>query len=327
MIHVGIDISKMTLDVCMNNKSFKCKNTQSGINRLIQRLPEDVFVIFESTGPYGKLLYKLLCEAGKLCCCANPLNVRRFAQGSLNRFFKNDPSDAEVLAEYGRQVNPQPTQFSNDTQIELEELMFIRDALMKQERAMKNRTEIPFVSKDAERALQRTITDIQKRIKSVHAKIDQFIQKHAIYKQKKELLETIVGVGPITSVALLAYCPELGMLTKKEVASLAGLAPRTKQSGKMRSKEHIGGGRKKLRNSLYMSAISSKKFDSVMRRFYQSLIERGKPSKVALTAVMRKLIIYANSVLRSGFAFEIRDTQSHAKQRLDIAHSMSQPAA
>jgi len=181
--------------------------------------------------------------------------------------------------------------------------------------------------KDAEKTLQRTIADVQKRIKSVHEKIDQFIQKHETYKQKKELLETIVGVGPITSVALLAYCPELGMLTSKEAASLAGLSPRTKQSGKMKSKEHIGGCRKKLRNSLYMSAISSKKADSVMHRFYQSLIERGKPSKVALTPVMRKLIIYANSVLRSGFAFERRDTQAHAKQHLDTAHSVLQTSA
>ena len=148
----------------------------------IQKLPKDAFVIFEATGSYGKQLHKLLCDAGISCCCANPLNVKRFAQGSLNRYFKNDPSDAQVLAEYGRQVDPKPTQFSNNVQLELEELMYVRDALMKQERAMKNRTEMPLISKDAHKILQRTIADIQKSIKAIHGKIALFLQKHEEYK-------------------------------------------------------------------------------------------------------------------------------------------------
>lgn len=205
--------------------------------------------------------------------------------------------------------------------------MYVREALMKQERVMKNRTELPLVSKDAHKVLQRIITDSQKSIRAIHGKIDLFFQKHEDYKEKKDLLETILGFGPVSSVALLAYCPELDTITDKEVASLAGLAPRTKQSGKMRSKESIGSGRKRLRHSLYMAALSAKRFNPVMHQLYTRLVQRGKPAKVALTAVMRKMIIYANSTLRSGLTFKIRDLQLHTKQKLDVAHSTFQPAA
>ena len=305
IVPVGIDISKLTLDVFMNNKHVKLSNTQVGIDALKRKLPEGAFVIFESSGAYTKLLYKTLSDAGVLVCCANPLFVRRFAQG-YGLLAKTDKIDAKLLALYGEKVNPKPTQFMNDIQLELNELMYVREAAMKDYRAAKNRLEMPFCSAFALKAQEKLVEILQNHLNSISDEIDLFMKRNADYEHKAKLLQTIPSIDPITAVALLAYCPELGTLKHKEIVALAGLAPKTCQSGTMRWRERISGGRKRLRTALYMSALSIIRQKSGLYDLYAHLTQNKKPGKLALTAVMRKLLIQANAVLQRGTGFEKR---------------------
>lgn len=298
MICVGIDISKSNLDVSINNKHKKFSNTVRGIEALIKLLPEGAYVIFESTGAYTKMLYKILCDHGIRVCCANPLYVRRFAQ-SYKMLAKTDKIDAKILALYGEKLEPEPTQFLAETALELNEYSYVREGLMKVIRALKNRLEMPFIAQSAEAALQHSIAALEVELKSIQQSIDAFTNRHDNYAWKVEILTSIPGFGDITAQAILSYCPELGTLNQKQTAALSGLAPRTNQSGKMRGQESIGGGRKRLRNAVYMGAWSAVRCDPKMKALYQGLVQRGKKPKVAITAVMRKLLSLANTLIKN----------------------------
>lgn len=312
MIHVGIDISKATLDIFSEDKHKKLANTRAGINALIKYLPKDAYVIFEASGAYTKLLYKTLSDAGIRTCCANPLFVRRFAQG-FGLLAKTDKIDAKVLALYGEKVNPEPTSFMNDVQLELTELMYVRESAMKDYRAAKNRLEMPFCSKFALKEQEKFIKVLLKHVGKINDEIDLFIKRNTDYERKSKLLQTISGIGSTTAQALLTYCPELGALTHKEIVALAGLAPKTCQSGTMRFSERIGGGRNRLRQALYFPALVVIKGDSELHDFYVHLTQNKKPGRLAVTAVMRKILIQANAVLKRGTGFEKRGKQNHIK--------------
>ena len=312
MIHVGIDILKATLDIFSENKYKKLANTRIGISALIKYLPKDAYVIFEASGAYTKLLYKTLSEAGIRTCCANPLFIRRFAQG-FGVLAKTDEIDAKTLALYGEKVNPEPTSFMNDVQLEFTELMYVRESAMKDYRAAKNRLEMPFCSKFALKEQEKIIKVLLKHINTINNEIDLFMKRNPDYERKSKLLQTIPGIGALTAQALLAYCPELGSLTHKEIIALAGLAPKTCQSGQMKYRERIGGGRSRLRQALYFPALVVIKGDSELHDFYVHLTKNKKPGRLAVIAVMRKILIQANAVLKRGTGFEKRGKQHHIK--------------
>jgi transposase len=279
MIHVGIDISKATLDIFSEDKHKKLANTPAGINTLIKHLPKDAYVIFEASGAYTKLLYKTLSNAGIRTCCANPLFVRRFSQG-FGLLAKTDKIDAKILALYSEKVNPEPTTFMNDVQLELTELMYVRESAMKDCRAARNRLEMPFCSKFAFKEQEKFIKVLLKHVGKINDEIDLFMKRNPDYERKSKLLQTISGIGPATAQALLTYCPELGSLTHKEIVALAGLAPKTCQSGTMRYRERIGGGRNRLRQSLYFPALVVIKGNSELHDFYVHLTQNKKPGRL-----------------------------------------------
>lgn len=307
MITIGIDVSKAKLDVFFSHMPYKknetFSNTPQGIEAIIRRLPETAFVIFESTGPYSKLLYKTLCDKGIRCCCSNPFKVLRFAQG-MGRHAKTDKIDARILAEYGNKAEPNATQFKSDKDLELSELVSARDVLMHDIRANKNRLEIEFSSDIVNKTYLDIIKKLEEELGKICKAIDDFMKQNEEHAKKKELLETIPGIGPISAVAILAYGPEIGTMSEKQFAALAGLAPRTKQSGSTLMRDHIGGGRPNLRKTLYMPALSAIKCDPEMKKFYDRLKAKGKPFKVAITAVMRKMSGFANSVIKRQVNFE-----------------------
>lgn len=307
MVTTGIDVSKAKLDVffghMLHKKNETFSNTPQGIEAIIRRLPDNAFVIFESTGPYSKLLYKTLCDKGIKCCCANPYQVLRFAQG-MGRHAKTDKIDAKILAEYGNKAEPAPTQFKSDQDLELYELVNTRDVLMHDIRANKNRLEIEFSSDIVNTTYLDIIKKLEEELGKICKAIDDFMKQNEEYAKKKELLETIPGIGPISAVAILAYAPEIGTMSEKQFSALAGLAPRTKQSGSMRMYDHIGGGRSNLRKTFYMPALVAIKCDPEMRKFYDRLNAKGKPFKVAITAVMRKMSGFTNSVIKRQVSFE-----------------------
>lgn len=324
MIHVGGDISKLKIDVCygtqMTDKKMKKQqfasfaNTVAGIDKLCASLPEDAFVVFESTGPYSKLLYKTLCDRKISCACMNPYRVAQFLR-SCGRSAKTDQADAFGLTFFGERMQPKPTQFGNEKDVKLQEMVRARDVLMKDIRSYKNRLEVPYASDEVNIVFQNMIDSLEAQLKIISIKIDEFIAQDAEYARKTELLQTIPGIGSSTSIAALAHCPEAGTLSAKQIGSLAGVVPRTKQSGTTYVKEHIGGGRKQFRSALYMSALVAVRCDAEMHAMYQGLISRGKPKKVALTAVIRHLSILANAVLKRGFGYEKRgELPSHKKK-------------
>lgn len=307
MITTGIDVSKAKLDVFFSHMPYKkhetFSNTPQGIEAIVRRLPENAFVIFESTGPYSKLLYKTLCEKGIKCCCANPYQVLRFAQG-MGRHAKTDKIDARILAEYGDKAEPEPTQFKSDKDLELYELVSTRDVLMHDIRAHKNRLEIEFSSDKVNQVYLDIIKKLEEELSKIYQAIDDFMKQNEKYAKKKEQLETIPGIGSISAAAILAYGPEIGTVSGKQFSALIGLAPRTKQSGSTLMHDHIGGGRPALRKAWYMPALSAIKCNPEMRKFYDKLKAKGKSSKVAIVAVMRKMSGYANSVIKRQVNFE-----------------------
>lgn len=316
MIYAGIDVAKLKLDVCFDAKAMQTTkkkkfavfpNTQEGIDALCEQLGENRFVVFESTGPYSKLLYKRLCEKQIPCRCENPYRVLQFMRAT-GRQSKTDKTDAEGLSLYGYKMEPEPSQFLNETDLKLNELVHAREVIIKDIRAYKNRTDVPYASEAVNKVYADLIDVLEQKLKEINQKINEFMLEEKKHKERLDLLTTIPGIGPITGATLLAYCPELGTLGDKQVGALAGLATCTRQSGTTYMRGHIGGGRKRLRNALFMCTLVAVRCDPEIRAFYERLKGQGKPFKVAITAVMRKLLIRANSVLKRRVSYQVRGT-------------------
>ena len=317
MICVGVDIAKSKFDVCFDahqvqyakqKKKFAIfPNTEEGVEDFCAQLPEDAFVVFESTGRYSKLLYKTLCIKGILCCCVNPHRVLQFSR-AMGRNAKTDKTDAETQALYGEKIQPKQTCFMNEKDEELRELARSREVLLEDLRRYKNRLEIPYVSEAVNKMYADVIDYLEQQIKTVNQQINEFMERNPEHAGKRDRLVTIKGVGAITATSFLAHCPELGTLSRQEIGALSGTAPHTKQSGTTYMKEHIHGGRPELRRSLYMSAQIAVRYDPEIKTLYERHISKGKPPKVAITAVMRKLLIRANSILKRRVDYEVRGT-------------------
>lgn len=315
MIYVGIDVAKLKLDVCFDahqvqkakqKKKFEVfPNTDEGIDDLCLRLPKDAFVIFESTGPYSKLLYKKLCEKEIRCCCANPYQVLQFVRATGKRT-KTDKVDAHSLALYGEKMEPKQTQFAGEKNVELQELVRAREVLMDEIRAHKNRTDVPYVSDYVNKLYSDLIESLEEKLKQINQKINEFMLENDEFSEKLERLCTLKGVACTIAASLLAYCPELGTLSSKQVGALAGVVPYTKESGTTYMQEHIGGGRPRFRRALYMAAQVAVRYDPEMHAVYNRLITKGKTHKIAIVAVMRRLADRANSILKRRVNYEVR---------------------
>lgn len=315
MIYTGIDVAKLKLDVCFDASAIQYAkkkkkfdvfpNTKEGIDELYERLSEDVFVVFESTGPYSKLLYKSLCDKGIRCCCANPYYVSQFVR-SMGRRAKTDKADAEALALYGERMQPKQTFFMNEKDVELQELVRAREVYLDAIRANKNRIDVPYVSDSVNISYAKTIDFLEQELKSMNQNIKYFMSQNQEHAQRLALMMTIPGIAFITGTSFLAYCPELGTLSDKQAGALAGVVSYSKQSGTTYMQEHIGGGRKRLRRNLYQSGQVSRRHDPEMYALYERLKSKGKASKLAITAVMRHLFIRVNSVLKRRVNYEVR---------------------
>lgn len=328
MIYVGVDVAKLKFDVCFDahqaqqakqKKKFATfLNTAEGIEAFCEQLPEDAFVIFESTGRYSKLLYKTLCIKEIPCCCVNPHRVLQFAR-AMGRNAKTDKTDAETQSLYGDKMQPKQTHFTNEKDEELRELIRTRDVFIENLRQYKNRMEVPYVSAAVNKMYANTIDYFEEQVKAVNQQINEFMVRNPEYAEKRDRLTTIKGVAAITATSLLAHCPELGTLSRQQVGAISGTAPCTKQSGTTYIKEHIQGGRHELRRTLYMSAQVARRHDPEMYGLYERLVSKGKPPKVAITAVMRKLLIRANSILKRRVDYEIRGTLPPKEKKLKKA--------
>lgn len=299
---IGIDVSKDTLDVCRlpDHTHHRFANDRVGICALIRWIgatPVDR-IVFEATGAYHRVLERSLSDTGLPLCKVNPWQARRFAEARGTRA-KTDKIDAAMLAAYGAMLRPKPHEARSQTLVTLGELTMARRALVKDRTATKNRLHVLTATLLRRQATQR-LKQIELHIKAIDSQCREIIEADPTLRSRHRVLTSIPGLGDITIVTLLAEMPELGSMDKRRAASLAGLAPTTRQSGKWKGKSFIQGGRAKLRQALYMPALVAIRFNPVLKAKYRQLIEAGKPPKVAITAIMRKLITIANALVRDG---------------------------
>ena len=298
-ITIGVDISKAHLDVhhLLDGTSRRFDNSGKGFRALTKWLgkPPVARIVFEATGPYHRAFEAAMGERFPLVK-VNPLQARRFAEASGTRT-KTDEVDARMLARMGVSFDLDPKPVDSEYVRTLKDLYGTRTALIEEQTRWKNRGQVSTEAVNAHHAAAHPDW-LEKRIAQVVAEIETLIDQNPVAARIDEILQSIPGLGPITSTAILALMPELGTLDRKEAASLAGLAPFTRRSGRWEGKAHIQGGRWALRKALYMAALTAVRHNPDLKAKYDKLVAAGKPAKVALVAVMRKLIELANALVR-----------------------------
>jgi transposase len=304
LVYCGVDIAKLFLDVAIKNEKRRLANDATGHRQLIKWLKQVeglVQVVCEPSGGYERALVQALVRGQIKVSLVQANRVRQFARAS-GILAKTDRIDARVLCAFGAAMRPATLSASNLEQQQLRELESQRRHLtrllvMEQNRGAR-------LSESSVRTLnRRLIKQIQNQIEKVDLLIKTQIEKSQELLAKAQRLTAISGVGARTAALLLAQMPELGQLNRREVAALVGVAPFNRDSGKLRAKRTIYGGRRPVRHGLYMAALVAARHNPVLRVFYLRLRSAGKPAKVALTAAMRKLLIALNSALKPELSY------------------------
>lgn len=300
-VFVGIDVSKAKLDVRIHDQkdSWQFHNDAEGIGALIEFLQHlsPILITVEASGGYEAVMVAEVSTAHLPVAVVNPTRVRRFAD-SLGQLAKTDRIDAGVIAHFGSVVCPPVRTLQSEEEEYLAGLVDRRHQVIVMLTAEKNRLHTSPLR--LRPGVQDHVDWLQSELKELEDEIGRLIRNSPLWCEKEAILRSVPGVGPITAATLLADLPELGTLNRQKIAALAGLAPFNKDSGPKRGKRRIFGGRASVRRTLYMSTLVATRFNPVIRRFYENLIRRGKPTKVALTACMRKLLVILNAMLRTG---------------------------
>jgi transposase len=299
-IFVGIDVSKDRLDVHVrpSREAFAVTRDSKGLEELIDRLralaPQ--LIAIEATGGFETIAAAALASAALPLAIVNPAQVRHFAQ-AVGKRAKTDPLDAEVIAHFAEAVKPPVRPIPDEQARLLAELVARRRQIIEMivaERQREKRAAIVRVRK----GILRHLRMLEKELLDVDKDIGALVRGSPAWRKKEELMITVPGVGNTLARTFLAELPELGRLNRREIASLAGLAPFTRQSGRWKGKSMIGGGRASLRAALYMAALSAIRCNRSLRVFYQRLLSAGKPKMVGLIAVARKILVILNAMLR-----------------------------
>jgi transposase len=303
--YVGVDIAKERFDVKFlpEDRLQTFPNNPQGIQALLDQLKAlpGCRVIVEATGRYERRLVAELVNAGHRVAVVNPRHVRHFAR-ALGQLAKTDRIDAHVLALFGQRMQPRETEKVSEKQRELQQLVVRRRQVISLRTAESNRLE-QTTSKLASKGIRKLLALLDQQRAQLDAEIAKLVQSDDDWKAKDQIIQSVPGVGPVTSSSLLAELPELGRLNRQQIAALAGLAPFNHDSGKLKGKRAIAAGRRTVRSALYMAALSARRSNPVLRRFAQRLERAGKRFKVVLTACMRKLLITLNSMLRNNTAW------------------------
>jgi transposase len=300
-ITVGIDVSKARLDVFVHPSggSFAVGNDEAGVEALAERLGRLdglMGIGIEASGRYERLAVAELAAAGLPIVVLNPAQVRHYGQ-AIGQRAKTDPIDARLIALFVEAVRPQVRPMVDEQTQELAALMARRRQLvgMLATERMRRQQAAPGVVRTS---LARIVTTLEDDLKELDRHIDTTVRGTPVWRDKENLLASVPGIGKTIARTLLAELPELGRLTPKEVAALAGLAPYTRQSGKWRGKSFIGGGRTAVRTALFMGALVAARYNPILKAFRNRLVAAGKPKLVALIATARKLLVILNAILR-----------------------------
>ncbi|TAU62174.1 IS110 family transposase [Rhizobium ruizarguesonis] len=301
-IVVGIDVSKERLDVAIlpQEEVFAVGNDHAGIDELAERLKGigvDAIAL-EATGGFEMLAVAGLSAAGLTVLVVNPAQVRAYAH-AIGRRAKTDPIDAAVIAAFVLATKPEIRPLRDAETQALSELVARRRQIVQMIVAEENRLRMA-LAKQAQKSIKRLLTALRRELESLDADLDSHIRKSPVWRVREALLTSVPGVGATTARTLLAELPELGSLDRRQIASLAGLAPWTRQSGKWKGKSFIGGGRSKVRAVLFMAALVASRYNPDLKAFRDRLVAAGKPKIVATVATMRKLLTILNAIIRDG---------------------------
>ena len=302
--YVGLDVAKAELVVHLrpSDTGWAVPNDDAGVRELVTRLraAAPALVVLEATGGYELAAGGALAAAGLPVAVVNPRQVRDFARAT-GQLAKTDRIDAEVLALFAERVRPAIRPLADEAQQALDALLTRRRQLVDMLTAEKNRQGqvLGRGAKAVKQSLKAHIAYLERELRTTDAELGRAIRESPVWRAQEDLLRSVPGVGRVVATTLLAQLPELGRLNRKQIAKLVGVAPLNRDSGTLRGKRLIFGGRAAVRAVLYMGALVATRRNAVLRAYYQRLLAAGKPKKLALTACMRKLLTILNAMMKS----------------------------
>lgn len=297
--YVGIDVSKDRLDVHVlpSNLAFAVARDGKGIGELSERLKTllPTAIAVEATGGFETVVAAGLSSAGLPVVVVNPAQVRAFAR-ALGKRAKTDPIDAAVIAAFLAATRPEVRPLPDEDTRRLADLVARRRQIVEMMTAERQREKR--ASAKTRKSIARLLRALEKELAVLDRDIDDAVRGSPVWRDKEDLLKSVPGIGDVTARTMLAELPELGQLDRRQIAALAGLAPWTRQSGQWRGRSFIGGGRPVVRSSLFIAAMVAARHNPTLKLFHQRLIAAGKPKKVAIVAVARKLLTILNAIIR-----------------------------
>ncbi len=304
-INIGVDTGKAQLDIFIRplNLFFTVSNDDKGIKDAIKTIkkhsPERI--VIEATGRL-EMPFVLACAEAKLPIVrANPIHVKRFA-GAIGRRAKNDRLDAELIAHYAEAIKPDISIIKAENIRLMSDLVIRRNQLLSMQTMEKNRIQV--LPKSLHSTIKPMLTAMKKQISNIEDKLIKLIESCPDYQTKNDILQSVPGIGNIAAASIISNVPELGYITNKQAASLIGVAPITRESGRYKGKRVIQGGRAQVRTVLYMAMMSAMQCNPVFKATYTRLVQSGKPKKVAIIACVRKMVVILNSMLRDGVMWD-----------------------
>lgn len=298
---VGIDVSKDRLDVHVrpSGRAFAVKRDGNGLEQLVDGLRNlaPVSIVLEATGGFEIVVAAALAGAALPLAVVNPRQIRDFARAT-GRLAKTDALDAQVIALFAERIRPEPRPIANADSQTLAELVARRRQVVEMIGMETNRLH-QARSPRVQRMLKATLKTLKAQLAELDRDIDDTIKRSPVWRAADDLLTSVPGVGDVTAHTLIADLPELGQLDRRSIAALVGVAPVNRDSGQMRGRRTIAGGRVDVRNALYMATLSATRWNPVISQHYRSLVERGRPKKIALVACMRRLLGILNAIIRT----------------------------
>jgi transposase len=300
-INVGVDTGKTQLDIDIRPLDifFSVSNNEKGINKAIKKIKKHkpTRIVIEATGRLEQG-FVLACSKENLpIVIANPLQIKKFA-GAIGQLAKTDKLDAKLIAQYGEVIKPALSLIKPESLRLMSDLVSRRCQLMELQTMEKNRLQI--MPKNIASMIKPILTSIKNQIIKIDKKLISLIENSEEYKAKNDIIQSVPGVGKVVATSLLGNMPELGYISNKEAASLVGVAPMNRESGRYKGKRRIKGGRHQIRTAMYMSMMSAMQCNPVFKAKYEQLVASGKPKKVAIIACVRKMLVILNSMVRDG---------------------------
>lgn len=306
MIFVGIDVAKQDLAIHLrpSDEHFSVTNDERGVRKLVTRLSElrPELIVLEATGGLEILAVSLLAAHSLPVVVVNPRQIRHYAKAT-GELSKTDRIDARIIALFAERVRPEVRAIPDEEARELDALIGRRRQLLAMLQAEKNRlTQLIFLpgKQQVRKSIKKHISFLERELHLAESDVEDAVRKSPLWRERDDLLQSVPGVGRVLSFTLLSDLPELGRLSRREIAKLVGVAPLSWDSGTLRGHRFIQGGRQSVRRALYMGALVATRYNPVIRSFYQRLLLAGKPKKVALVACMRKLLTILNTMVRRG---------------------------